>query len=369
MTEATMGYLLTTLKIVSGIITGAYGIYATVTDFHEDKNGKKVLSRPGRRAIAVMIVGTAISVGIELGTFVKEARKRDQDARDERTRHEEIMDKSRALSETLNEQQKMITDGLRKSEIMKDQLDQTKHQLQGASNTVARAANTVDSVLHESIRQSEPFSLKDRLTMVVDFRIPVDQPLVRPYFDRIINHRYGDEKPAEYFDRSFPYGSMGFPDVGKRDEELLFKRIVPFRAWLTFRKLGQTIHDFPLAADFECDPSNLVLGLNKGNEGSPTYLAVECQSESPGWRQYDTSFSSYVDFDQASVLIHINHSGDFANIKFQPSNIYWSRVSLDRKHPDLAAYEFKEVCSTPPYIYGHPVDDVCFVSNIHLRKN
>jgi hypothetical protein len=36
---------LLTLKYTAGGIAGVYGIYATLADFHKEKNGRKILSR------------------------------------------------------------------------------------------------------------------------------------------------------------------------------------------------------------------------------------------------------------------------------------------------------------------------------------
>jgi len=58
-------YIFLCVKVTSSLIAGAYGVYATVTDFHEKRDGRQVLSRSGRIGLVVLLVSTFAGVTVD----------------------------------------------------------------------------------------------------------------------------------------------------------------------------------------------------------------------------------------------------------------------------------------------------------------
>jgi hypothetical protein len=62
------------LKLVGSLIAGAYGIYATITDFHDEKNGRKVPSRAGYLGLALLGVSILLSISGGSSKEIKDRR-------------------------------------------------------------------------------------------------------------------------------------------------------------------------------------------------------------------------------------------------------------------------------------------------------
>ena len=72
-------WLLIVLKSTGSIIAATYGVYATLTDFREQKDGKRVLSRKGYLGIALLLVSAILSLST---TAIKDYKdKVDRDVR------------------------------------------------------------------------------------------------------------------------------------------------------------------------------------------------------------------------------------------------------------------------------------------------
>lgn len=70
--------VLTFLKYSGAILAAVYGVYATVTDFHESRGGTKRLSKKGYVGIALLIVSSLLSFSTDV---LKESRERKQASR------------------------------------------------------------------------------------------------------------------------------------------------------------------------------------------------------------------------------------------------------------------------------------------------
>ena len=65
--------ILVFLKYSGAILTAIYGVYATVTDFHESRDGKKRLSKKGYCGIALLIISSLLALSTDI---LKDSRER-----------------------------------------------------------------------------------------------------------------------------------------------------------------------------------------------------------------------------------------------------------------------------------------------------
>jgi hypothetical protein len=76
-TRSIVETLLLSVKYAGMLLTAAYGIYATVTDFKVEKNGKKILSIANERglrqrsAVRVVVLGVSKLPGEEPGSTIE----------------------------------------------------------------------------------------------------------------------------------------------------------------------------------------------------------------------------------------------------------------------------------------------------------
>ena len=54
------------IKYLGGVIAAVYGVFATFTDFHEKKHGKKVLSKAGRYGLAILAISSIWSLSSDI---------------------------------------------------------------------------------------------------------------------------------------------------------------------------------------------------------------------------------------------------------------------------------------------------------------
>ncbi len=66
------------LKYCGMLFAGIYGLYATVTDFHIEVDGKKILSNKGKYGIAILLISISISNIVEVVNDVNENEKQKQ---------------------------------------------------------------------------------------------------------------------------------------------------------------------------------------------------------------------------------------------------------------------------------------------------
>jgi hypothetical protein len=90
-----MNTFLYVIKYCAAIVSGAYGIYATVNDFHEHKHGKKVLTRKGRAGIVFLVFSTILSLSSDT---IRDAREHKKSKEDAAKRDETLIEARRASS-------------------------------------------------------------------------------------------------------------------------------------------------------------------------------------------------------------------------------------------------------------------------------
>lgn len=133
------------LKYTGSVVAGAYGVYATLTDFREEKDGKKVLSNKGRRGIGLFLFSIFLNVSADGFKDIKEHRE----ANEEKVRRIKALEAERVTSDSLTKQ-------LAQTETINKELN-------GARNDLRQTATTTSSVLGEARRATEGIRNSGRL--------------------------------------------------------------------------------------------------------------------------------------------------------------------------------------------------------------
>lgn len=124
--DATSHIMLLLLKYSASIIAAAYGVYATVTDFKEEKNGKKILSRKGRWGIALLLFSTLINLSSD---GYKDIQDRKAAAVEEDRRLKAVEDQ-RQISNALAQQGSALKQNLAGVQTLGKDLNETSKRLQ-----------------------------------------------------------------------------------------------------------------------------------------------------------------------------------------------------------------------------------------------
>ncbi len=168
-------------KYVGTIFAAAYGIYATLTDFKEEKDGRKVLSTKGKIGLALLALSSLLSISSDgFRDFRDLKQKTVKDRLEEQNRKQLSKQLTQQLNETdeiagtLTEQQKKVTAALR--------------ELEGNTRTSR-------TILQETGRVLQPIKSLD-----FDFKveIPSDTPEISNYItrlDREFGERIIEERP------------------------------------------------------------------------------------------------------------------------------------------------------------------------------
>jgi len=181
------------LKYAGSIVAAAYGVYATVTNFHEQKNGRQILSNRGRWGIALFLFSILLNVSSD---GLKDIR-------------------DRATAKVHDERQKEVADETRQSAAsLETELTATKAinaQLSETNTTLRTTTKDTETILSATQRAANPFVRTDRFEAFLGAAIPIDQPLVQPYVERIRK-----SNPAYIL-----VGSSDFPDSKQSSEATL----------------------------------------------------------------------------------------------------------------------------------------------------
>lgn len=253
------------LKYAGSILAGAYGVYATVTDFREEKGGKKVLSRKGQLGIALLLFSIFLNVSADGVKDIKERKEAKA---------------ARAI------QDKAVSDELTMLELTRD--------------TVAKTA----SVLDETRRNADPFAQSDGFELDMEVLIPVDQELVKPYAERVRTPRPNDAGPV--FVES---NSRIAPDEHRATEEVMARLVSDGTVGMivaSFRKKGEKDRNHTLALQGDCRPENikLIIPLHPLQD-SRDFIKFVCHTHRVDWHDHDGGFRSYVDFDNSDISVSV----------------------------------------------------------------
>lgn len=201
------------LKYVGSIVGIAYGLYATLTDFHEQKHGKKVLSKKGKYGILILILSSLLTlITSALGDYkdntekANQQRLKDSLARADNIRQDSARAQEARMIEKLDAQLKL-------SNKVSEKTSKISKELYSTTKSIDKTALLSQKVFEEETEQIN----------YVDVRVLF-------LFDR--------KNFAEYFQQKLPPNLYEFCLKSKGDKSLLPELCV----WIETHK--QDVKDF-----------------------------------------------------------------------------------------------------------------------------
>ncbi len=286
------------LKYAGTTFAAAYGVYATLTDFKEDKNGKKALTRKGRWGIALLLGSILVNISSDGFKDLKDRSEREF----QKKRDEKAVADQRYISDALTKQ---IAD-----------TEQIYIQLEHARKELRQTEGTTSAALNAATRAADPFIPADINWFAVGYAIPNDQPLVQAYIQRIQREPYSNPegkiiKPGPGTGLKFAPGSPGYPNHDLISESALAARVTVTDVFVRFTKKGVPLGGPSLTATLACGPETLISYSIPGtyNESSHGRLFLWCRGKKIYWEDWAGGFRSYQDFVDATA--NIEARGDF----------------------------------------------------------
>lgn len=160
------------VKYTASLAAIGYGVYATLNDFHEDRGGRKVLSRAGYFGIGFLLLSGLLGICSDL---FKDSQARAA-AKIEVAKREQLLNGETQISSKLEHQ-------LEVSGNISSQVDSSLAELQDQ-------IHETKAVLLTARRASMP--LPQNLLMTVNLRVPSGQPALQTYV------RLLDSSPPTY---------------------------------------------------------------------------------------------------------------------------------------------------------------------------
>ncbi len=229
------------IKYSAAGITALYGLYATVTDFHETQHGKRVLSRRGYLGIMLLVSASLLTI---FSDMKKDLHDNEKDVEALKRQQEQLRNEVKVNS-SLADQRRFLID-------QQTSLAIQQQKLTTALTEVRQTASTTSAVLNESRRMTDPI---DEITSIsVTMSVPPTADAVRTYLDRL---KAGGVTGSFIFGRNTP----GFPDSQKHKERTLFVLSTARQVQISIdaefhhdRQSGQTRHKGSLVLKGRCDP-------------------------------------------------------------------------------------------------------------------
>jgi hypothetical protein len=158
-------------KYALGIITAFYGVYATLTDFKEEKaDGRKRLSKWGYLGICLLIITAVMSLGLDVHKDRQDVREKAVKDEADRIKRKEDLAQAQKLLDNLTSVSGKVGDQLQISKDSSDKLDQTQsaldrsfgltHHIAGELGTQLNLSRTISGGLTGAISSLEATSKK-----------------------------------------------------------------------------------------------------------------------------------------------------------------------------------------------------------------
>jgi len=170
------------LKYAGSILSGFYGIYATLTNFRADKDGKRVLTMKGYVGIALLFLSTMLSLSTNAIKDIQDYKDKIRAAVVEKLKADEARAREHEVMERLNRQLKLseeTSSGLTKqlgiSTGISDNLDQAATSIEQNAHATRNLLSATDILMHP---------IKDvRFTFLV--KVPINNSHLKLYMDRL----------------------------------------------------------------------------------------------------------------------------------------------------------------------------------------
>jgi hypothetical protein len=319
-------------KYIGSTFAAAYGVYATVTDFKEEKQGKKVLSKKGVWGITLLLFSILLNTSSDAFRDLHDRAKAD----------EEKKAQAKAVAD-----QKQVSDNLSAELNLTRQLNA---DLNKVNKELRQTSVTAGLALKEASRASDPFSRADINKFTVGFRIPTNELAIQEYLKRIRAEAYLNKsgqivepEPGELL--IFTPNSGGFPAFDRPSELTLAMRAHLSAVKLTFQRKGiardltripdlllQEVEGPSLEGWMLCGPESSVAYEvpRSDNRNDVIGLKFLCQGTKINWTDRSGGFRSYQDFEGATVTVELSSSGRNALTNYVLSDILMM-TAQDRK--------------------------------------
>jgi hypothetical protein len=281
------------IKYAAEGLTALYGLYATVSDFHETRNGKRILSWRGYLGIAFLVFATFLTIFNERERDLRENAKNAQTV----LMQQQQLESELAMNTSLERQREL--------------LEKQRQDLTATLTQMHETASATSAVLNESRRTSDP--LEQIVAININLSLPTESKAVQPYLERL---KAGGVDLREPF--IFPPKTLGFPDPQNGDEAVLFNIATPVETTVELDAQRGS-----LAWIGNCNPDYFRANL----EGDKLYL--EC---------YVTQVA--VKGASGQLRSHLDLNGAWVSVEIGPS-------ILLPAHPDYSKYSGPDVRELP----------------------
>lgn len=254
--QGAIDYTFLIVKVVSSVIAGAYGVYATVTDFHEKRNGRQVLSRSGRIGLAILLVATCASISVDAWKELSESRA-----------SAKVSDRLKGIANDLSNTDKTLKKTGTKLDDANTKLVNAQSSLDSSSAQISSNVSISKSVLSDTQRALDPIE-REWILVKAEVDVPTDHVLVQPYISRLEDD-CGTNGPG-VMDLYLGDSSRSFPRADISTEQTLaelahFQGIeIAFRRRLGKRKVEK---DVGLSLDMQCDAGKSIDRANVRSAG------------------------------------------------------------------------------------------------------
>ena len=134
------------LKYTGSIIAGLYGLYATLTSFYVEKDGKRIFSKKGYFGITLLTISVLLSLLSDVTKDLKEKKENE----DKRTRENNEREARLAREENII---KSLTAQLGITQKISQDLEVTE-------NKIAKTSEVTSEILRESLERVEDFEVQ-----------------------------------------------------------------------------------------------------------------------------------------------------------------------------------------------------------------
>jgi len=217
-------WLLVILKYAGGIIAAFYGVYATLTDFKEEENGKKVLTRKGYMGICFLVIIALLSLSTDVLKDLKENQDKDDREKAERVRRDEDINRIQNITSGLTSVERNLGEQLsisrdntevlkRNTQDMKTQIGisgDISNDLSGAVFSLQKNAQMTRGVLSDTKRILSPL---ESISFFFRYDVQASSPTLKEYLRKV-----GEKVKAEHSNFKSPgdgHYSIGLPTPGK----------------------------------------------------------------------------------------------------------------------------------------------------------
>jgi hypothetical protein len=325
----------------------AYGVFATASDFKEERDGKKLLSRVGKIGIAFLVAVSIASIGVKIYQHQKDVKaKADADATQLKmiADLEQSLNNSKAMSKALDNADAKLT--------------QQANALQNQSTKMNGLIEGSERNLRETSRVLDP--LDESLDVTISEAVSLSDPEVQAYLRRKpfvnIDSDLG-AKPRYFRVRNTPDSHIVIVH-GVKEEASAWPGAEDgnFGEFMRLHWMELVIHppnsDLSGTNDYKAfDPKSLKINLacSSGGKFNPTEeildlhednISLSCRLTEQKWERVGGEMKSYLDLQGREVFVRV--SGD-PERKMTAIKLKRLGVTLQSKHHKIEIVNFKEI--------------------------